>query len=733
MPSIKRPYVFLAILIGCVVAIVLTRTQLLEVTLTTLLRDAGFSNINIDIERVETQHSRLAQIKFSLVNETDTLRVSAEDIQLNYSLAQLINGRVDSVNINTIIVHREVTANTPEIASPAITPQQVQTIIQTVKHSVAAYARFNTVSIQHMQLNGESFSAVQGLPLRLYARYDDNSLSIELSQLSQTQTANDAGQRRITLDYNGNLIKAGIYFVTDQKPVPAEIELKINDNEITGSYSVNIPQLQRWIQAEESINRNFIINKVSGTLSFNFNATDIIVSTITASTKEILFNQYRAEDLAVRLIINNSTDTQNQHIQLKKGSHIKIGKLSDNGSTLATTQLNLSGDFTATPDNNWKYKGDVSTGSIAFGIQPYNIKLKDAVATFVASQDSLAAHGRFSSAIIPSTFTFKFKHRLSSQVGQFSIDSLEPITLNPEKHKLSQLISPLPYPFDLVTGKINLGMDGVWSKKHDFKLTARVKIDDAGGHYDELLFSGLSLDHELELLPLIQSSHTGNITLKHLDSGVAVDNINTSLTVSTQSSTSKPRLSFQALRGEIFDGTFSSDNIIFDLNKPNNRFNVRLTNIDLAKVVETQQLEAIVVTGRVDGTIPVDIDEQGISIENGTLINDVRAGTIRYTPGAEAEQLKHSPLTGIALDALKDFRYSYLSAGINFTPAGLLTINLQLKGTSPELKTQRPVNLNINTEQNLAALFKSLRFAQGVSENIDKKVRLQYENKQNRN
>ena len=108
----------------------------------------------------------------------------------------------------------------------------------------------------------------------------------------------------------------------------------------------------------------------------------------------------------------------------------------------------------------------------------------------------------------------------------------------------------------------------------------------------------------------------------------------------------------------------------------------------------------------------------------------MRNGSIRYNPAAGTEQLKQNPITGIALDALRDFRYSHLSAGVNFTPDGRLTINLQLKGTSPELDTSRPVHLNINTEQNLLSLLKSLRYAQGVSEKIDNKVRQLYKENQ---
>jgi hypothetical protein len=60
----------------------------------------------------------------------------------------------------------------------------------------------------------------------------------------------------------------------------------------------------------------------------------------------------------------------------------------------------------------------------------------------------------------------------------------------------------------------------------------------------------------------------------------------------------------------------------------------------------------------------------------------------------------------------------------------VLTVNLKLQGTSPELETSRPVHLNINTEQNLLSLLKSLRYAEGISAKIDSKVRRKYQNQQ---
>jgi hypothetical protein len=258
-------------------------------------------------------------------------------------------------------------------------------------------------------------------------------------------------------------------------------------------------------------------------------------------------------------------------------------------------------------------------------------------------------------------------------------------------------------------------------------MTTQIQLDDSGGNISEVLFSGLFLDHELEILPRLRSTRPGKIRLKYLDSGITASNIYSNLHIQSTNNESSPQFVIKGLHGEILGGTFTADDFIYDLNRETNRFMVTASDIDLAAIVKTQQLEDLEVTGRVDGTVPVEINKQGVVIEHSSFVNKIREGTIRYHPAAGSDQLKQNPLTQIALDALKDFHYNHLSADVNFTPDGTLTANLQLKGTSPELDTDRPVHLNINTEQNLLSLLKSLRFAEGISAHIDRKVRRQYE------
>jgi hypothetical protein len=379
----------------------------------------------------------------------------------------------------------------------------------------------------------------------------------------------------------------------------------------------------------------------------------------------------------------------------------------------------------------WLYKGGFRSDLLAASYQSQQYQITNINARILASSRKLKISGDFSPVTINGKFSFALEQKLEGQhAGKLSIKSLKPLDLSAEDSRLSQMVTPWPYPFDLLTGNIKLTSHAAWSQQTDFRLTSTIKFNDVGGYFNKIVFSGLSFDHELEVLPELHSIDSSSVNIRHIDSGITASNISTGIKLNTAGTGPLPRLAITGLQGEIFNGIFTADDFVYDANSKTNQLRINAAEIDLGEIVKTQQLEDISVTGRVSGFIPVEINENGVRIEDGAFFNDNHHGTIRYNPATATNQLKQNPLTGIALDALRDFRYSYLAAGVNYTEAGKLTIHLQLKGTSPELDTKRPVHLNINTEQNLLSLLKSLRYAQGLSENIDFKVRRLYENKQ---
>ena len=730
------------------------RLQLAEYSMTSVMHDAGLNNVITDISQLDINESTINRLEFSLPTKTGLLHLKAVDANIQYQPAQLLHGKVDRLVIGKLMLHYQTTEINQQEKNEQLneTAQALQPLelIAALRHALTEYLFFNTLELQQVTLNGAPFSVLQDKTFQLKSARDNTSLQAEISMLAPAAGEQVAGFPQLII----NKLSAeslSLALMLSEAPatvsttavstttvssasgtvttIPAKLELNILDKTITGNYQLNLQRLQVWLQPFVSIQSMDKMKSLNGTLSFDFSTDEQINSIITAGTDKLDYETFRAQDLAVKIKLKNTTSSPVSHTKISNGSYIQASNISIDKLSLKNNRIYFVGELSR-KDENWLYNGGLSWKLVTANFKSQEIQLKDIAARISASADNLDLDGDFSTASVAGKFSFILQHKLKDKLGTLSIKPLKPLNFNDEDSSLSLLLSPWPYPFDVLSGKIKLSSEAAWSQQDKLRFSTKIKFEDVGGNVSEQLFSGLSFDHELELLPKLQSKHGSVIKLALLDSGVISSNISSKLAIKTADSGALPLIVMQDLYGEIFGGTFSGDNLHYDLNRSKNKFNIKASNIDLAEIVKTQQLNDITATGRIDGIIPVEINQDGLFIEDGAFLNHVRNGTIRYNPKAGTDLLQQNPLTGIALDALKDFHYSHLSAGVNFTPDGTLSVNLQLKGTSPELDTNRPVHLNINTEQNLLSLLKSLRYAQGVSENIDNKVCRQYEKNQ---
>ncbi len=744
MPTHKLRYLILLLILFFIFALIVgvwsARTYLAELLVTSSLKRSGLEDVTVHIQQLDQNQSQLPRFGFSLLTATGLLQIDAQDTIINYNPGELVEGRVNSLIINNLDLHYDNSAEiqTDSAAESASTHKTLQPlkIIAALRLALRKYLVVDTLFINHITLNGQAFAAFKGKVFQLKSTAKNESLDNELSLLEQSSIKQSVALRLTADQLTAELRQ------TTADVIPAKIELTIHDKVLTGKYHIKPLLLQNWLQAfarsssaeidgvtDGVTNDIYKTEKVNGKISFNFESDTQFITTLTAESKKLMYETYAVDNLIIKLKIKNAKINPLQRLQIQNGSYIKAGYVSYQDFSLADSRIYMVGELTDVL-NSWSYKGGFSSKLLAANFRSRVFQVKDIAAHIAANAKQLNVSGNFSAAEVPGEFEFSVNHNLARGFGKLSIKSLTPLDLNAENNKLSLLLVPWPYPFDLLSGKIKLSSHASWSEKDAFSLNTAINVDNAGGNAGELLFSGLSFDHELQILPKLQTVSAGKITLKYVDSGVIANNISTDLKVKTERSNSQPQVIVHDLYGEIFGGSFSANDLLYDLNSSTNNFMIKATNIDLAEIVKTQQLEGIEATGRIDGIIPVKLNEEGVFIQDGAFINDVRNGTIRYNPATGTEQLKQNPITGIALDALRDFRYSYLSAGVNFTPEGRLKINLQLKGTSPGLDTSRPVHLNINTEQNLLSLLKSLRYAQGVSKKIDNKVRRLYEKAQ---
>ena len=76
----------------------------------------------------------------------------------------------------------------------------------------------------------------------------------------------------------------------------------------------------------------------------------------------------------------------------------------------------------------------------------------------------------------------------------------------------------------------------------------------------------------------------------------------------------------------------------------------------------------------------------------------------------------------IVMQALQNFHFSVLSAGVSYSKEGQLLLALKLEGNNPDFEKGRAVNFSINLEENLPAMITSLQLSGQVSELVKKRV-----------
>ena len=130
-------------------------------------------------------------------------------------------------------------------------------------------------------------------------------------------------------------------------------------------------------------------------------------------------------------------------------------------------------------------------------------------------------------------------------------------------------------------------------------------------------------------------------------------------------------------------------------------------------------------TGRLDGQLPIEITPEGIEVVHGQLSVRAPGGDIRYLPTEKVLTLAQTnPSVKMVVEVLSNFQYHVLDVISDYKPGGDLTLQIHLEGKNPDWQAGQPVHLNLNLEENIPLLLRSLQ----LSDEITERVRKEYQN-----
>lgn len=173
-------------------------------------------------------------------------------------------------------------------------------------------------------------------------------------------------------------------------------------------------------------------------------------------------------------------------------------------------------------------------------------------------------------------------------------------------------------------------------------------------------------------------------------------------------------------RAGFFDGTIAIGRTDFDMAKNETETVLQLNNIPLQKLLDLQGTKKVYATGTIKGSIPVKMSGQAIEIMDGAMSAE-SDGQIIYATTPEERALANQGLR-TTYEALSNFLYIQLGSSISMAPDGKSVLAIRLKGNNPDFQGGRPVELNLNVEQNLLDLMRSLSISSNVEQIISEKA-----------
>jgi len=314
---------------------------------------------------------------------------------------------------------------------------------------------------------------------------------------------------------------------------------------------------------------------------------------------------------------------------------------------------------------------------------------------------------------------------LNSGRGKYSLNvrSLDLAYAASTALPLLQKFDLLQQSVDILSGTISFSSE---LKSRNFDVTtwqqqAKLNIQNLSGSYDEYRFEGMKLAANWSGIERWKTQRPVEFSMAKLDVGFDVVDIQARLDIPKSAPIAQPVVNIEQFSAGMFGGrVYLPQPRQWDFGAETNRLTLRAEKWQLADIVALQQDQDIRALGVLEGELPVTMTAGRIIIEKGYLRALPPGGSIRYIANEASQALAvSSPELGLALDLLSDFQYQVLSSEVDLDEKGNLLLGLSLSGKNPAQYEGRPINFNINLEQNLDPLLQSLRLSDKLVEKIE--------------
>ena len=300
-------------------------------------------------------------------------------------------------------------------------------------------------------------------------------------------------------------------------------------------------------------------------------------------------------------------------------------------------------------------------------------------------------------------------HGLDTGEGNLKLD-VTPLTFSPGALQPVALFPDLGM-LESVSGSASASNHLSWLKQ-GIKSGAEINLQNLSFTQNGTTVSGLSATLQLTDLLSPRSLPQQKITVQRIDPGVPMENLEIIYKIQ---GTDSAQLAIDKAQLSMIGGTLSTGHTVIDPSSSSTSVVLQVADLDLDALFKLIDVEGLAGDGRLDGSIPLTLRDESVSIQDG-LLAAKKPGILRFKSEKVSKLLAGSAEdVDLLLQALTEFHYTELTFKLNNSANNDLLTTLSLLGNNPNVLQGRLFRLNINLESNIGDILKTLSQAYGVS------------------
>ena len=385
--------------------------------------------------------------------------------------------------------------------------------------------------------------------------------------------------------------------------------------------------------------------------------------------------------------------------------------------------------MTATP-KRWMINGETAVKQVRPPFNTIKIPASNWLARYSANPTSMTI--QFNGQTLRHPLHIGGQVRLDFKTGDGSgTMALNPIQFAPQTLVLSELIQPWPFPdlelthgtasasAEVTFGKATTDTDGPIKLK---RLHGIVNLKEMGGFLTPTIMEGLTTRVEILGEDETLRIPTTPVHIRNIQSAVGLTETSLLFSTETFPQTSVPTLSITNMSTHLLGGEVSLSKAIINPSATTHEVTLKVRGLDLSEVLGLEQQETVKGTGTLDGMLPLFISGTEVEIHQGSIHARPPGGTLQLEVSKETASTwaTSQPNLDLIVKSLENYHYSKLEVGVDYEKNGILNLRTQLEGKNPNFRKGVPIHFNLNIEENIPALMKSLSLVQGLEESIQK-------------